>query len=302
MTAPSDPGRAPGADPGATGAGDMSQYIEANRRLWEMWTRVNLESELYDVETFAAGRARDLDPVVLAGPGDVRGKSLLHLQCHFGMDTLRWVRRGAIATGADFSAPAIEAARALSARMQLPATFVHSDLYALPERLSGAFDVVFTSHGVLGWLPDLDRWAQVIAHFLVPGGIFYIVEVHPFALMFDDARKTPGLAPLYPYFHGPEPVRAEYRGSYAAPEGQFTSVEHAWLHRMSDVIGALLRAGLAIESFEEYPFLGWRFFPWMEQGADGWWRLPAHPDVPFGAASLPLMFSLKARRPASGAS
>jgi len=301
--APPDPGRGADAGPGgaASGGADMGQYVEANRRLWEMWTRVNLASELYDVEAFAAGRARDLDPVVLAGPGDVRGKSLLHLQCHFGMDTLRWVRRGAIATGADFSAPAIEAARALSARMQLPATFVQSDLYALPEHLTGAFDVVFTSHGVLGWLPDLDRWARVIAHFLAPGGIFYIVEVHPFAVIFDDVRTAPGLRLLYPYFHGPEPVREERTGSYAAPEGQFTSVEHVWLHRVSDVIGALARAGLVIESFEEYPYLGWRFFPWMEQGTDGWWRLPAHSDVPLGAASLPLMFSLKARRPTLGA-
>jgi len=279
--------------------GDMAPYLEANRRLWEMWTRVNLASELYGVEAFAAGRGRDLDPVVLAGPGDVRGKTLLHLQCHFGMDTIRWARRGATVTGADFSAPAVEAARALAARMDVPATFVHSDVYALPSQLAGAFDVVFTSHGVLGWLPDLDRWAEVIAHFLAPGGIFYIVEVHPFALIFDDARPEPGLRLLYPYFHGPEPIREERKGCYAAPDASFTSVEHVWIHQVSQIIGSLARAGLVIESFDEYAYLGWRFFPWMEQGSDGWWRLPAHPDVPLGAGSLPLMFSLKARRPAS---
>ena len=248
------------------GGADMGQYLEANRRLWEMWTRVNLESELYDVEAFATGRARDLDPVVLAGPGDVRGKSLLHLQCHFGMDTLRWVRHGATATGADFSAPAIEAARALSARMRLPATFVQSDLYALPERLTGAFDVVFTSHGVLGWLPDLDRWARVIAHFLAPGGIFYIVEVHPFAVIFDDCGGRPASACSTRTSTGPSPCARSAPGATAAPEGQFTSVQHVWLHRVSDVIGALARAGLVIESFEEYPYLGWRFFPWMARG------------------------------------
>ena len=276
-----------------------AEAIAANRRLWEMWTRVNLDSELYDVEGFAAGRGRDLDPVARAGPGDVRGKRLLHLQCHFGMDTIRWARHGALVTGADFSEPAIAAARALAARMRVAATFVHSDLYDLPARLGGPFDVVFTSHGVLGWLPDLDRWAKVIAHFLAPGGLFYVVEAHPFLQLFDDRRAEPALRLLYPYFHGPEPMREETTGCYAAQGAGFTSVQHVWLHQVSDVIGSLIRAGLTIESFDEYPFMAWRFFPWMERGGDGWWRLPAHPDVPTGPGSLPLMFSLKASRPSA---
>jgi len=276
----------------------MEQYLAANRDLWNMWAKVNLASELYDVEGFVAGRGRDLDAISLAGPGDVSGKSLLHLQCHFGMDTIRWARHGAIVTGADFSEEAIAAARALAARMGVAATFVHSDLYELPSRLTGRFDVVFTSHGVLGWLPDLERWARVIAHFLAPGGIFYIVEVHPVVLLFNDRLKAPDLRLLYPYFHGPEPFREENSGSYAARDATFTSVEHVWLHKLSDIVGALLRAGLRIESLEEYPFLAWQFFPWMECGADNWWRLPEHPGIPTGQGSLPLMFSLKASRPA----
>jgi SAM-dependent methyltransferase len=274
----------------------MDEHLEANRLLWDTWTRINLKSSLYDVEGFVASRGRDLDPIDRAGPGDVQGKSLLHLQCHFGMDTIKWARHGATVTGVDFSADAITAARALAARMDVPATFVQSDLYELPSRLDGRFDVVFTSHGVLGWLPDLEGWAQVIAHFLVPGGIFYIVEVHPFVLLFNDRLKEPDLRLLYPYFHGPEPIRDEHDGNYAAPDAPIRSVEHVWLHTMSDIIGALIRAGLRIESFEEYPFLGWRFFPWMEQGADGWWRLPEHEGLPLGHGSLPLMFSLKATR------
>ena len=277
----------------------MDEYLAANRKLWEMWTRVNLASELYGVEEFAAGRGSDLDAIVRAGPGDVRGKSLLHLQCHFGMDTIRWARHGATVTGADFSEPAIDAARALAARMDVPATFVHSDLYGLPERLSGRFDVVFTSHGVLGWLPDLDRWARVIEHFLAPGGLFYIVEVHPLVVIFDDRAAAPPLRLLYPYFHGPDPIREVNTGCYAAPAASFTSVEHVWLHRMSDVIGALLRVGLVIESFEEYPFMAWPFFPWMERGADRWWRMPAHAALAQGPGSLPLMFSLKATKRAT---
>ena len=279
----------------------MDEYREANRALWNAWTRINLRSEMYDVEAFAAGRDRDLRPIDRAGPGDVRGKSLLHLQCHFGMDTIRWAGYGATVTGVDFSEEAVTAARALAARMGVPATFVQSDVYDLPRHLTGRFDVVFTSHGVLGWLPDLDRWAQVIAHFLAPGGVFYIVEAHPLLHIFDDRVTEPALRFLYPYFHGPEPIREEYPGCYSTPEEPITSVEHIWLHTVSDLINALARAGLRIEAFEEYPFLAWRFFPWMERGADGWWRLPDDPRLPQGRGSLPLMFSLKATGPARDA-
>jgi len=272
----------------------VDEYREANRALWNAWTRINLRSELYDVEAFATGRGRDLDPIARAGPGDVRGKSLLHLQCHFGMDTIRWAKHGATVTGVDFSEEAVTAARALAARMRAPATFVESDLYDLPANLTGRFDVVFTSHGVLGWLPDLERWAQVIAHFLAPGGVFYIVEAHPLLQIFDDRVAEPALRLLYPYFHGPEPVREEKAGCYSTPEAPITSVEHVWLHTVSDLINALVRAGLRITAFDEYPFMGWRFFPWMERGADGWWHLPEDARLPLGRGSLPLMFSLKA--------
>jgi SAM-dependent methyltransferase len=276
----------------------MDPYVESNRKMWDAWTRINLASRVYDVEGFVTDGSRDLDPISLAGPGDVRGKSLLHLQCHFGMDTIKWARHGAIVTGVDFSTEAIAAARGLAARMGVPATFVESDIAALPSRLDGRFDVVFTSEGVLGWLPDLDRWGQVIAHFLAPGGIFYVVDAHPVLQIFNDRLKEPDLRLLYPYFHGPEPFKEEHGGCYTAPEAPITSVEHVWLHKMSDVIGALLRAGLRIESFEEYPFLSWKFFPWMEQRADGWWHLPEHEGLPLGSGSLPLMFSLKATKDA----
>lgn len=274
----------------------MDRYLQANRALWNAWTRINVRSEFYDVDAFAAGRGPDLDPIARAGPGDVRGKSLLHLQCHFGMDTIRWACHGATVTGVDFAEEAIAAARALASRMGVPATFVQSDVYELPSNLASRFDVVFTSHGVISWLPDLERWARVIARFLVPGGIFYIVEAHPVMCLFDDRLTEPDLRLLYPYFRGPEPIREEHGGCYASPDAPITSVEYVWLHKMSDIIGSLVRAGLRVESFEEYPFLPWRFFPWMEQDAEGWWRLPEHERVPHGRGSLPLMFSLKATR------
>ena len=274
----------------------MDEHVEANRRLWDAWTRINLTSSFYDVEGFVAGRGEDLDAISLALVGDVRGKLLLHLQCHFGMDTIRWAKHGATVTGIDFSPEAIAAARGLAARMAVPATFIQSDVYELPSKLDGSFDIVFTSHGALCWLPDLDRWAPIAAHFLAPGGALSVVDAHPVTMIFNDRLKDPELQLLYPYFHGREPIREDHPGCYAAPDAPIASVEHVWLHTMSDIIGGLARAGLHIESFEEYPYLSWRFFPWMEQGPDGWWRLPEHEGVPLGPGSLPLMFSLRATK------
>ncbi|MGH8056587.1 MAG: class I SAM-dependent methyltransferase [Candidatus Entotheonellia bacterium] len=186
----------------------MDPYLAANQALWDIWTPYHVTSPFYNVAGFKAGRD-SLDPITLAGPGDVRGKSLLHLQCHFGLDTLSWARRGATVTGVDFSEEAITTARALATELHLHATFLQSNLYDLPQHLTGHFDVVFTSYGVLGWLPELEGWAQVIAHFLKPGGIFYIVEAHPFALLFDERRDIAELRLRESYFRGPEPLREE---------------------------------------------------------------------------------------------
>jgi SAM-dependent methyltransferase len=272
----------------------MEKYLKANQATWNTWARYHVGSDFYDVEGFKAGVSRrrsGLDDLEIALVGDVTGKSLLHLQCHFGIDSLAWARRGARVTGVDFSDEAIAAARALAAELRLDATFVHSDLYELPNHLDGQFDIVFTSHGVLGWLPDLDPWAKVIAHFLKPGGRFFIIEGHPFAFLFDDRRSEPELRVLYPYFHGPEPLREEEEGSYAAPDAPIHSVSYVWLHRLADIINALARAGLRVEAFEEYPFVGWRMLPWMEERADGSWQLPG------GRGDIPLMFSLVALKP-----
>jgi SAM-dependent methyltransferase len=276
-------------------ADDAERYVRANRELWDAITPHHVASRFYDVEGFKAGRARRrtaMDELEVALVGDVRGKTLLHLQCHFGIDTIRWAQRGAIVTGIDFSGPALEAARRLAAEMGVPATFVESDVADLRRNLQGCFDVVFTSHGVLGWLPDLERWAQVIAHFLAPGGRLHLIEAHPFAWVFDDQRTDGELRVTFPYFPGPEPLRFERDGSYAAPDAPVRSVEHTWMHPLADILGALLRAGLRLESFAEYPYVAWAVFPWMEERADGAWQLPG------GAPTLPLMFSLSASKPA----
>ena len=176
---------------------DHAAAYEANRRLWEAWTEVHAAGDFYDLEGFRAGGVR-LRNEEIAAVGDVRGKTLLHLQCHFGIDTLSWARLGARVTGADFSPAAIRLAREIAADIGIEdARFVESNLYDLPANLDGEFDVVYTSRGVLGWLPDIRAWAGVVAHFLAPGGTFFITEAHPVLQVFETDGVAPGeLRPL----------------------------------------------------------------------------------------------------------
>ena len=190
-------------------------HRRANRDLWDAWTHLHLRlppgGPHYDVAAFKGGRTT-LAPIERGEVGDVAGKTLLHLQCHFGLDTLSWAREGATVTGADFSPGAVAAARALSAATGVPGRFVCADLYALPEtdELRGArFDVVFTSYGVLSWLPDLAAWARVVARFLAPGGAFHLVEYHPFVYLLDPETHDAAGDPLdHGYFSRARPVRA----------------------------------------------------------------------------------------------
>jgi SAM-dependent methyltransferase len=267
----------------------MDDYLAATRALWDEWTAIHETSSFYDVEGFKAGgsrlRAYEVDEV-----GDVAGKSLLHLQCHFGIDTLSWARLGARVTGADFSEPAIELARSLAGELGLEATFVSSDLYDLPAVLDGRFDVVYTSRGVLGWLPDLERWAAVVAKFLRPGGLFYITEIHPVAQVFAD---EPGLRLGYPYFPRREPLAIPVQGSYADPTAEVRQpVEYGWVHSMGEIVSALAGVGLRIEFLHEFPFVDWPVPYLVRHDDDGTWRLP--PDA---GGELPLFFSLRATRP-----
>lgn len=264
----------------------------ANLALWNAWTAVHSTGDFYDLEGFKAGGVR-LRPYEIEMIGDVEGKSLLHLQCHFGIDTLSWARLGARVTGADFSPDAIELARSLAAELGFPdARFVHANLYDLPEALDGQFDIVYTSRGVLGWLPDIRAWARVVAHFLAPGGTFFITEIHPVLQVFENEGVAPGeLRLTYPYWEHPEPLTFAVRGSYADPTADVGDLtEHGWDHGLGEIVTALIDAGLRVETLVEHPFLDWKVDFLIEDDA-GRWRLPA--DVP---GELPLMFSLVARR------
>lgn len=267
----------------------MDEYQNANQKLWNEWTREHESSGFYDLAGFKAGGER-LHSIELEEVGDVSGKSLLHLQCHFGLDTLAWARHGAIATGVDLSNESIALAAALSRDLDIPATFICSDVLDLDQHLQGQFDIVFTSYGILHWLRDLDRWAQVIVHFLKPGGFFYIVEDHPFMRIFS---SDPDLVikPDNPYFFSKEPYRAETQGSYATGFVGETRTYYMWDHSLGEVLNSLIGAGLSLEFLHEFPFHLRAKFPSMLRGEDGYWRLPGSYNM------IPLLFSLKARKP-----
>jgi SAM-dependent methyltransferase len=265
-------------------------YLSANRKRWDQLTREHKDAEFYDLEGFKAGKDR-LRSIELEELGDVRGKTLLHLQCHFGMDTMAWARRGALVTGVDFSPESIQLADSLSTELDIPANFICSDIYKLPEVINETFDIVFTSYGVLHGLPDIAGWGQVVGRFVKPGGIFYIVEDHP---MFRTFRPKPGntFQAERSYFHSDTPQRIEVKGSYATGGTGTAGESYVWDFSMSDVINALIIAGLQIEYLHEFPFAARAKFPHMLQGEDGWWRLP-----PGQHGIIPFLFSLQARKP-----
>ena len=262
----------------------MEMRLRANRRNWDERTPVHARSDFYDLEGFRRGRIT-LTGLERREVGEVSGKRLLHLQCHFGLDTMSWSRLGARATGVDFSGAAIDLARSLNEEAGLGARFIRSDVYRLPEALGERFDIVFTSYGVLSWLPDIAAWAEVVRAHLAPGGLFYIVDFHPVAAIFEAAGEG-DLVPAYSYF--PHEIFVEGgEPGYAGTE-PIESPHYEWQHGLGEVVSALLDAGLGIEFLHEFPFTRYRAHPGMERGPDGWWRLPGQQE------SLPLMFSIRA--------
>jgi 2-polyprenyl-3-methyl-5-hydroxy-6-metoxy-1,4-benzoquinol methylase len=277
------------------------RYLAANRDLWDELTRVHETTTFYDLDGFRRGgvRLRDFE---IEDVGPVEGKTLLHLQCHFGIDTLSWARLGARVTGADFSPKAVDLATRLAAELGIDARFVCSNVYDLPDELEGEFDVVYTSRGVLGWLPDVAAWAHVAAHFVKPGGVFYIHEVHPVAQVWQDEDVAPGELRLkYPYFTNAEPFEFDTQGSYADADAHLAATkEYGWNHSMAEIVSALAAAGLRIDLLREFPYTEWAMAFLEERKAtlDGetepkstWW-LPED-----ARGELPLFFSLRASKP-----
>jgi 2-polyprenyl-3-methyl-5-hydroxy-6-metoxy-1,4-benzoquinol methylase len=297
------PSRGTGEAPEAGGESPIPDEIRrANVAHWDEWTRIHETSAFYDVEGFKAG-ATSLWPLELEelGPHVGEGTTLLHLQCHFGLDTLSWARRGAVVTGVDLSDEATGLARRLADEVGLSgrATFIASDLYEVDTHLGDQrFDVVFVSWGAIEWIPDLDRWAAIIAMRLRPGGIFYMAEIHPIAYALDETEDH-NVRLAYRYLPAPEaPERTDYDGSYADREAHVENrVCYGWAHGMGEILTALADAGLRLDYLHEFPFSVAPFFDWMEADEQRWHWLP---DGRGGRrADLPFSYSVMARKPAA---
>jgi SAM-dependent methyltransferase len=275
----------------------MDDYRDVNRANWDERAAAHAASPDYAVSRFTD------DPAFLSGVvtydlprlGDIAGLNGVHLQCHIGTDTVSLARLGANMTGLDFSPRALAQARTLAAAAGFDIPFVESDLYGAPEALgSGRFDLVFTGVGALCWLPDVRRWAEVVASLLRPGGRLFIREGHPALWALHDPLPDGKLVVEYPYFEQREPMVWDEGGTYVQTDAVFThTITHEWNHGIGEIIGAVFAAGLQLTAFEEHDSVPWDAFPgFMDDIGGGEFRLTDRPE------RLPHSYTLQARKPA----
>jgi SAM-dependent methyltransferase len=259
-------------------------HFEANRKTWNEKVKVHSKSEMYDLDLFKKGKS-SLMPYELNALGDVNGKSLLHLQCHFGQDTLSWSRMGAQCVGVDLSDEGIKLATSLNDELQLDASFVCCNVLDTSKHVKESFDIVYTSYGVIGWLPDLKPWGLMIAERLKKGGTFYMVEFHPIVWMFDYLDDKPVMK--YGYMQD-EVIYEEYEGTYADQDSKMITKEYGWNHGLSEVINALVSAGLQIEYLNEYDESPYNVLPDLVETTSG--------NYVTKDKLYPLIFELKATK------
>lgn len=262
------------------------RWLETNRANWDERVPIHASGKFYDVPAFKSGQER-LRPFEVEEVGDVSGRDLLHLQCHFGIDALSWARRGANVTGLDFSAPAIEAARGLASELGLEAEFVEANVYDAADALGNKrFDIVYTGIGALNWLPDIARWAEVASSLVRPGGFLYVSEFHPFTTVFGDDDLTV----THDYFQK-EPFVWDEPGTYADFEAEtVNNVTYEWNHTLGEVLSAVASTGLTIELLHEHDYTLFPRWPILEKSGFDTYRLPE------GSPRIPLMYSFRARR------
>jgi len=261
---------------------DFNKYLEANRDLWNKRTAIHKDSSFYDVAGFRTGN-NVLTPIELTELGDVKGKRMLHLQCHFGLDSLSWARLGADVTGIDFSEAAINEATRLNDELKMNAKFICCNIYDLKNHLEDRFDIVFTSYGVIGWLPDLDRWSEIISYYLMPGGIFYMAEFHPVIWMFDDDFREVKYC-----YENREVIETETKGTYTDRDADIKAKEYGWNHSISEVLNALITQGMQIEFLNEYMYSPYPCFNNIVQNKEGNWWIKGLED------KIPMVYSVKA--------
>lgn len=249
--------------------------MELNKKAWDKRTSVHFDSEMYDVDGFLDGKC-SLKEIELSEMGDVRGMTLLHLQCHFGLDTLSWARKGAKVTGVDLSPEAIKKANELKTKAELEGHFICSDVYDYENAASPVFDIVFASYGALNWLPDLDGWARIVAKSLKVGGHLHLIEFHP---AYD-------LHSGYSYFSQKEPD-VEESGTYTENCSGKLAMVASWPHPLSEVVNALIENGIAIDHLNEFPFRPYDCFDDVEEREKGRFYVKNQKHA------VPLLYSLK---------
>ena len=238
---------------------ENKDYININKETWNNKVAVHIDSDFYDMKGFLNGKST-LNAIELELLGKVKGKRILHLQCHFGQDTMTFSRMGANATGVDLSDKSIEKAREINAKLNLDATFVCCDIYDAPKFINEKFDIIFTSYGTIGWFPNLDKWAKVISHFLKPDGKFVMADFHPVVWMFDNDFKEI----FYNYFNFEEIIEEE-TGTYADKNASLSSKTITWNHPISEILNALITNSLELICFNEYDYSPYNCFNQTEE-------------------------------------
>lgn len=266
-------------------------FLDVNLASWNERAGIHLADEtgFYEIDAFRAGKST-LHEIEAQEIGEVRGKRLAHLQCHIGLDTLSLARLGAEVTGLDFSRAALDGARKHATETDIAATFVEGNVYDARQLLSGTYDIVYVTWGAINWLPDIARWAQVVASLLTPGGFLYLAEAHPFALVFEevDGRLEPTYAWRTPK---DQPILGDTPTTYTGATTPLVNRRtHEWMHPLSDIVGAVVGAGLRIDFLHEHERLPWPLFPMMQPAGGKLYRMPK------GIPPFPLSFSLKATR------
>jgi len=263
---------------------EAEKYFTSNKELWNQRSIIHKDSDFYDLKGFKQGKCV-LNALELSELGDVTGKQMLHLQCHFGLDSMSWARRGANVTGVDFSNDAIDIASEINSELGLDVTFLCSNVYDLKANLDQKYDIVFTSYGVVGWLPDLDRWADIISHFLKPGGVFYLAEFHPVVWMFDDDFTKIE----YSYFKNGV-IEIEAEGTYTNRNADIKHKEYSWNHSLSEVVNALTSHGLHIEFLNEVDYSPYNCFKNTIENQDGNFYIKGYEGM------MPMVYSIKAQK------
>ena len=263
---------------------DNTNYFEVNKATWNKKVAIHAKSDMYAVEAFKSGKS-SLMSYELKALGNVDKKSLLHLQCHFGQDTLSWARLGAKCVGVDLSDEGVKLAKQLNEELGLDAKFVCCNVLDASKHISETFDIVYTSYGVIGWLPDLKPWAKMIADRLKIGGVFYMVEFHPILWMFDYVE---GKSVMRYHYNQDDVIYEEYEGTYADQSSEMISKEYGWNHGLSSVVNALIEAGLQIEYLNEHDESPYDVFPDLIKTDNGMFKMDNQ--------LFPMLFELKATK------